>query len=146
VIEYLKGRAGRKEYWVSIGLLLLVGVGLALLHVSGASGVTTFLWFIVWGRRLHDFNRSAVWVLAPLVAMIAVAIGGLLLGGDTLMAAVKYSETGQGTISEAGALWLFGLFGALLSIQAGFTIWLGVKSGDAGDNRFGPPPKDTLAT
>ncbi len=31
---------------------------------------------------------------------------------------------------------------ALLAVQAGFTIWLGVKAGDAGDNRFGPPPKD----
>jgi uncharacterized membrane protein YhaH (DUF805 family) len=61
VIEYLKGRSGRKEFWASIGLLLLVGIGLSLLHVNGASGVTMFLWFIVWGRRLHDLGKSAAW-------------------------------------------------------------------------------------
>jgi uncharacterized membrane protein YhaH (DUF805 family) len=146
VIEYLKGRSGRKEYWASIGILLLLGIGLAFLHINGASGVTTFLWFIVWGRRLHDINQSAAWVLAPLAAMVAVAVVGLLFGGPALMDAVKYSETGQGQVSDAGAMWLFGLFAALVLIQAGFTIWLGVKAGDAGDNKFGPPPKDTLTT
>jgi uncharacterized membrane protein YhaH (DUF805 family) len=146
VIEYLKGRSGRKEYWVSIAILLLVGIGLALLHVNGASGVTTFLWFIVWGRRLHDLNKSAVWVLAPLVAMILVAVAGLLFGGQALMDAVKYAETSQGKVSETGATMLFGLFAALLAIQAGFTIWLGMKKGDAGDNRFGPRPKDSLTS
>jgi uncharacterized membrane protein YhaH (DUF805 family) len=146
VIEYLKGRSGRKEYWASIAILLLVGIGLALLHVNGASGVTTFLWFIVWGRRLHDINRSAAWVLAPLIAMIAVAALGFVLGGQPLMDAVKYSETGHGQASQTGVMWLFGVFAVMLLVQAGFTIWLGARKGDAGENRFGPPPNDTLTT
>ena len=144
MIEYLKGRSGRKEYWASIALLLLVGIGLALLHVNGASGVTTFLWFIVWGRRLHDLGKSAVWVLAPLIAMIAVAVAAFAIGGQVLMDAVRYAETGQGPIPTAGLQMFFGLVIVLLAIQAGFTIWLGAKAGDAGDNRFGPPPKDVL--
>jgi hypothetical protein len=27
-------------------------------------------------------------------------------------------------------------------IQFGFTIWLGMKKGDSGNNRFGAPPED----
>ena len=146
MIEYLKGRSGRKEYWVSIAILLIVGIGLALAHVSGASGVTTFLWFIVWGRRLHDFGKSAAWVLAPLVAMIAVAVAAFAIGGPALMDAARYAETGQGPIPEAGLQMFFGLVIALLAIQAGFTILLGARKGDAGDNRFGPPPKDLFAS
>jgi len=140
VFEYLKGRSGRKEYWASIGLLLLVGVVLMLLRVNGASGATTFLWFIVWGRRLHDLGKSAVWVLAPIGAMVAVAVAAFLFGGQALMDAMQYSETGTGPISDKGAYLFFGLVVALLAIQAGFTIWLGVKSGEVGNNRFGPPP------
>jgi len=146
VIEYLRGRSGRKEYWVSIGILLLVGVVLVLLPINGASGATTFLWFIVWGRRLHDLGKSAVWVLAPLVAMIVVAVLGFVVGGQPMLDAVKYSESGKGALSENGAYMFFGLVVALLAIQLGFTIWLGVKKGDAGNNKFGPPPKDTLTT
>jgi uncharacterized membrane protein YhaH (DUF805 family) len=33
-----------------------------------------------------------------------------------------------------------GLVVVLLAIQFGFTIWLGVKKGDPGSNRFGPVP------
>jgi uncharacterized membrane protein YhaH (DUF805 family) len=145
VIEYLKGRSGHKEYWASIAILLLVGLGLAFANVAGASGVTTFLWFIVWGRRLHDFGKSAAWVLAPLGAMIVVTVVALLLGGNVLMDAARYAETGKGAISQSGETEFFALVMALLAVQAGFTIWLGVKAGDAGDNRFGPPPKDFLA-
>lgn len=146
MIGYLKGRSGRKEYWASIAILLIVGIGLALAHVSGASGVTTFLWFIVWGRRLHDFGKSAAWVLAPLVAMIAVVAVAFAIGGQVLMDAVRYAETGQGSTPTVGLQMFFALAVALLAIQAGFTIWLGMKNGDAGDNRFGPPPKDFLAS
>jgi uncharacterized membrane protein YhaH (DUF805 family) len=145
VIEYLKGRSGHKEYWASIAILLLVGLGLAFANVAGASGVTTFLWFIVWGRRLHDFGKSAAWVLAPLGAMIVVTVVALLLGGNVLMDAARYAETGKGAISQSGETEFFFLVMALLAVQAGFTIWLGVKAGDAGDNRFGPPHKDMLA-
>jgi len=146
VIEYLKGRSGRKEYWASIAILLIVGIGLALAHVSGASGVTTFLWFIVWGRRLHDFGKSAVWVLVPLVAMIAVAVAAFAIGGPALMDVARYAQTEQGAIPTAGLQMFFGLVIALLAIQAGFTIWLGVKKGEAGDNRCGPPPREFLAS
>jgi uncharacterized membrane protein YhaH (DUF805 family) len=37
---------------------------------------------------------------------------------------------------------LAGIGIAAVIVQFGFTIWLGVKKGDEGSNRFGPPPED----
>ena len=73
MFEYLKGRSGRKEYWASIGLLLFVGIVLTLLHVDGASAATTFLWIIVWSRRLHDIGKSGWFILIGFSMVIAVA-------------------------------------------------------------------------
>ena len=72
--------------------------------------------------------------------MIAVAIAGALLGGNDLLHAFEYSQKGSGPVTDRGATLFVGLVLALLAIQFGFTIWLGIKKGDAGNNRFGPPP------
>jgi uncharacterized membrane protein YhaH (DUF805 family) len=141
VFEYLKGRSGRKEFWASIGLLLLVGIGLALLHVDGASAATTFLWIIVWSRRLHDIGKPGWYTLAPIGVMVLVVVAAFLFGGEALMDAMRYSEAGEGPVSDRGAYLFLGLVFVLLAIQAGFTIWLGMKAGDAVGNSFGPPPE-----
>jgi uncharacterized membrane protein YhaH (DUF805 family) len=140
VFAYLNGRSSRGEYWIGIALLLLVGVGLALANISGASAATTFLWIMIWARRLHDIGKSGWVILVPMGLMIAVSIAAFALGGDELVNAVRDTQTGSGQISERGA-WLFLAFvGVVLLIQGGFTIWLGVKTGEPVSNRFGPPP------
>jgi len=144
VLEYLKGRSGRKEYWASVGILFVVALGLAALNLNGASGVMVFLWLLIWGRRLHDINRSSAWGLLPIVAALVIAFVAVTFGGRDLLNAVQYSQSGKGAVSEKGAYAFFGLLAAVLVVQGGFTIWLGVKRGDAGDNKFGPPPNDTL--
>jgi uncharacterized membrane protein YhaH (DUF805 family) len=140
MFAYLQGRSSRKEYWIGVALLLLVGIGLAYANVGGASGATTFLWILVWNRRLHDIGQSGWIILAPLGLMIAATAAGLVLGGDELLNAFEYSQKGSGPVTDRGA-WLFaGTVLVLIAIQFGFTIWLGIKKGDPGDNRFGPPP------
>lgn len=145
MFEYLKGRSSRKEYWASIGLLILVGIVLTLLHIDGASAATTFLWIIVWNRRLHDIGKSGWHTLAPIGVMILVSVAAFAFGGDVLMDAMRYSESGNGPVSDRGTYLFLGLVITLLVIQASFTIWLGAKAGDSGSNRFGPPP-DTSAS
>ena len=78
--------------------------------------------------------------------MIAVAVAAFAIGGPALMDVARYAETEQGAIPTAGLQMFFGLVIALLANLAGFTIWLGVRKGDAGDNRFGPPPPEFLAS
>ena len=140
MFAYLQGRSGRKEYWIGVALLLLVGVGLAYANVGGASGATTFLWILIWNRRLHDIGQSGWVILIPLGLIIAGATAGLVFGGKDLLNAFEYSQKGSGPVTEHGA-WLFiGMVLVLIAIQFGFTIWLGKKKGDPGDNRYGPPP------
>jgi uncharacterized membrane protein YhaH (DUF805 family) len=140
VFAYLNGRSSRAEYWIGIALLLLVGVGLALANVSGASGATTFLWIIVWARRLHDTGKSGWVILIPVALMLVVSIAAFTLGGDELMSAMRYSQTNNGQVTERGAYLFLAFVGVVLLIQGGFTIWLGAKAGEPGNNRFGPPP------
>jgi uncharacterized membrane protein YhaH (DUF805 family) len=140
VFSYLQGRSGRKEYWIGVALLLVVGVGLAYANVGGAGAATTFLWILIWNRRLHDIGQSGWIVMIPLGLIVAAAIAGVAFGGGEMLNAFQYSQKGSGPVTERGA-WLFvGLVLALIAIQFGFTIWLGVRKGDPGDNRFGPPP------
>lgn len=140
MFAYLQGRSGRKEYWIGVGLLLLVGVGLAYANVGGASAATTALWILIWNRRLHDIGRSGWVILIPIGLIIAITILSVGLGGKEVLAAFEYSQTGGGPITERGATLFAGMVLLVLAIQFGFTIWLGVKKGDPGDNRFGPPP------
>jgi uncharacterized membrane protein YhaH (DUF805 family) len=140
MFSYLQGRSSRKEYWIGVALLLIVGIGLAYGDVGGASGATTFLWILVWNRRLHDIGQSGWIILIPLGLLIVCAAAGLVLGGDELVSAFEYSQKGSGPVSERGAALFVGLVLVLLAIQFGFTIWLGVKKGEPGENRFGPVP------
>ena len=140
MFAYLNGRSSRGEYWIGIALLLLVGVGLALANISGASAATTFLWILIWARRLHDIGKSGWVILIPMGLMIAVSIAAFALGGDELVNVMRYTQTNSGEISERGAYLFLAFVGVLLLVQGGFTIWLGVKAGEPGSNRFGPPP------
>jgi uncharacterized membrane protein YhaH (DUF805 family) len=140
VFAYLNGRSSRGEYWIGIALLLFVGVGLALANISGASAATTFLWVMVWVRRLHDIGKSGWVILIPTGLMLAASVAAFALGGDELMKAVRYSQTNSGEIGERGAYLFLAFVGVVLLIQGGFTIWLGAKAGEPGNNRFGAPP------
>jgi uncharacterized membrane protein YhaH (DUF805 family) len=140
VFAYLNGRSSRGEYWIGIGLLLLVGVGLALANISGAGAVTTFLWILIWSRRLHDIGKSGWVILIPMALMIAVSAAAFALGGDELVKVMRYTQTNGGEISERGAQLFLAFVGVVLLIQGGFTVWLGTRAGEPQSNRFGPPP------
>jgi uncharacterized membrane protein YhaH (DUF805 family) len=143
MFDYLRGRSGRKEYWISVAILVLLGLALAYFDVPGASGATTFLWLVVWGRRLHDLGKSAWFVTVPIGLIVAVTVVALALGGEGLRKAIEYSQNGQGNVGESQAAQFFALLGLLLVIQFAFTIWLGLRPGDPGGNRFGSPPDES---
>jgi uncharacterized membrane protein YhaH (DUF805 family) len=140
VFAYLKGRSGRAEFWIGIALLFAVGIGLTLFQIAGASAVTTFLWIILWARRLHDLGKSGWIILIPVGLMLLASFGAFAFGGDELVQAMRAAQANSGQISERGARLLLAFAGVVVVIQGGFTIWLGSKSGEPGSNRFGPPP------
>ena len=119
------GRAGRPEYWWFF--LFYAIVYIATLFIP-------FVGFIVWlalllpslavtARRLHDIDRSGWWCLLP----IGSGLAGLVVG--VVMVVLFEQPSIAAFMTLAGGL-------------AGFIALLVflVRAGDAGDNRYGPPP------
>jgi uncharacterized membrane protein YhaH (DUF805 family) len=87
----VNGRISRRTFWLHgvLSLLLVALTGNALLDIAGlASDVTGKLvnLLLAWpsiavsGKRLHDFNRSAWWVLVNLVPGVG-SLSMLVAGG-----------------------------------------------------------------
>ena len=113
-------RIDRRVYWIAAGLLLAIGVVLALL-THGArfvSGGLMVMWVWVIARRLHDIGRSGWWQ-AGAYATEAVLVFGLMGFG------------------HAGALAATAAAGLLHLL---FLAGVGLIPGTPGENRYGPPP------
>jgi uncharacterized membrane protein YhaH (DUF805 family) len=117
---WISGRAGRREYWASVGCVF--AVGLALEYFPGGpkleSALSVMLMFLQI-RRVHDFDRSGWWAVAATFATLPV---GFVLATFTPLAVAVI-----GTMALAVAL----------------MILIGAVPGSLGDNRFGPPPPFT---
>ena len=115
---WLKGRAGRAEYWSYVAVLTL-----ASWMFSGsplADLVLTLLLVLVQLRRLHDAERSAWWLLPAQLGPVAAAIPLMAMGRGEV-------GIGLGVVLELAAI-----------------VWIGALAGTPGDNRFGPAPTSTL--
>lgn len=127
------GRSRRKEYWMYLLFLIIVGIAIgvveALLGLSATvanTGPISALFSLatlvpsiaVSVRRLHDTDRSGWWVLLPLLPY-----GALLVGVFTTNAALLI----------IGGLAVFAAASALLVFMC--------IDGTRGPNRFGGDPK-----
>jgi len=142
-----KGRFGRLSYiaWgmainffaaviqVIIGLLIalvtgvtesasmgMAGGGIAMVLNLAFSLVVMVLTIIFFIRRLHDINLSGWWVLFSFIA--GAVAGGLIAAGVT---------------TQSTMLLIVGVVAAVFPF--GFGIFVLVKPGTEGPNRFGPP-------
>ena len=117
---WLEGRAGRKEYWTYVGLVIALDVGLNFIpgFKQASSGLIIAL-ALEQVRRLHDFDRSGWWALA---ATAAPGVVMLPLSAFSLSAAMAVG----------------------ILTQLMLVIWIGVVKGDPDENRFGPPPPFTF--
>lgn len=127
------GRSRRKEYWMYVLLLVIVGFvigaiegGLGLTGMVGPYGPLSALLLLativpsiaVAVRRLHDTNRTGWWVLLPLVPYVLSVV--LLTSGNLVL---------------AGTLGMVGLVAAIVLLV--FMVLEGTK----GPNNYGPDPK-----
>jgi uncharacterized membrane protein YhaH (DUF805 family) len=117
---WLQGRAGRREYWASLGCLF--AVGLAMEYFPGGpklgSALSIVLMFLQI-RRIHDFGRSGWWAVAGTFGPLPVA--AVLAAASSLEVAVV----------------------ATILLALALMILVGAIPGSAADNRFGPPPPFT---
>lgn len=136
-------RLGPRGYWNGVILaltmrallILAVGVGVVSTPSQTLPGWVfyfVFLWISVdlwpaYAWRLHDLGRSA-WLAAPVLLGVAaltwLGFVALLTGALSNGAPPAWTVIGQ-----------FGLVAAPLASIA-FTVWLGLRKGDPGENRF----------
>lgn len=144
MFSFFTGRSNRQEYWVSVALLIVVAFGLTIFHMQAASAAITVMWVITWMRRLHDIGRPGWWALLPIVLIVLVVTAGFVIGGEPFvntLAAMERMETAVAVPDQMLNI-ILGIGLAAVIIQFGFTIWLGARKGDPGENRFGPPAPD----
>lgn len=146
------GRSRRKEYWMWVLFIVIVStvlrivesmLGLSPADISGVqnygvgvggngplSGLFGLIVFIpglaVTARRLHDIDRSALWMLVPL--------GALVVGIGMVVGSVM---TGSAGASFGSAFAAFGIYLLTVIVLIVFLCFDGTK----GENRFGPDPK-----
>lgn len=114
---WLDGRANRKEYWLFVGPLFVVGSILVAMGQPWAQYASGFGMFLLMIRRLHDLGRSGF--IAPLIN-ISIAV---------LSFAAKLILPGNAAAA---------LIVALISI--GVLVALGAWPGQPHANNFGPAP------
>ncbi|PVZ11575.1 uncharacterized membrane protein YhaH (DUF805 family) [Porphyromonas loveana] len=150
-----RGRSRRKEYWYFVLFQLLISliptIALSYYSVNQAFGqsfptairVSTIAFYLLAVffflpnlsssvRRLHDTNRSGLWILISVIPTILTQ-GILMAFGEQWMV-----EMGDGELPVTLQIILFlGFFNICASIL--LIIWL-AERGTKGDNRFGPDP------
>jgi uncharacterized membrane protein YhaH (DUF805 family) len=146
------GRSRRKEYWMWVLFIVIVStvirivegmLGLTQAGIGGAqnysvgvggngplSGLFGLVVLIpglaVTARRLHDINRSALWMLVPL---------GTLIFCVTMFVGSIMSGSAGGSFGWAFAA--IGLYFLTVVVMIVFLCFDGTK----GENRFGADPK-----
>lgn len=142
MFSFFTGRSNRQEYWISVVLLIVVAVVLSYMRMQAASAAITVMWVLTWMRRLHDIGKPGWFALFPVVIGVILVFAGFALGGPAFMKAIGEMQTSSNppALPDNMLYLALGVVLAAAVVQFGFTIWLGVKKGDAGDNRFGSPP------
>lgn len=138
----LDGRINRKQYWVSalpfvsvvtlldlyIGAMIGANAPDASVTVKNTAAIASFTVALypniaIMLKRLHDFNWSGWWT-------VPLAVLSLM----TSITSPRITAAGTQSIEEAAFSF------ALTSIFCVPLILLGIRRGDTGVNRFGPPP------
>jgi uncharacterized membrane protein YhaH (DUF805 family) len=144
-----KGRATRAEYWWWALFSLIVQlvtsgqnaigdlIGLAILLPSVAVTI----------RRLHDTNRRGWWFALPIGSLGLAFITFMAFAVSTAFSLVDPSEWDPQNLFDGGSfiailIIVLALISAVTTGVANFVFTL--LKGDAGENRFGPPPPPSI--
>ncbi|WP_300531857.1 DUF805 domain-containing protein [Maricaulis sp.] len=136
------GRIGQSDYWKGVGVIILANLLLNLIPILG-----TLIWLVliyvgvcVYGKRLHDAGRSAIFHAIPWVFWIFTLVASAMLMGGTLMTAIlSDGDISPVAVMSAGGAFLF-LNGLSTLVWLVYTLWVGLAQGDPGENAYGPAP------
>ena len=133
-----KGRANRAEFWWFFVFVWLVSIVLTASLDETFSYVFDIAmmpaYFAAAARRLHDRDWSGKWVAAWIVLIVASVASGFTL-------ATTSTPGDLATVGASGAVWaVLGVIGATSVLSIVLLVVCALR-GDAGANRYGPPPR-----
>ncbi len=156
-----RGRIARPAFIAGIAFLVVFTALQKLLFARLGAGMISFyvpmiLFFVtlhivlcIYGKRLHDLGRS-LWPLTGMIAgmMIIAILVSLNFGGleyfDTVMAHPEYAGD-EAAMQQVQQVYQDKLAANMPKVRllmavlpALFTLWLAVKTGAKGDNKYGP--------
>ena len=138
------GRIGQRDFWIGWVILFVATLILGLIPVIGhiIGLVLIYPTVCVYSKRLHDFGKSGWLVAIPYAVFIIAAVIGVIAGGSAILmgasAGANASAAAAGALGGLGLMMLFLLIAFVVAIA--FLLWVGLSKGDAGPNRYGPPP------
>ncbi|WP_428152485.1 DUF805 domain-containing protein [Brevundimonas sp.] len=137
------GRIGQKDYWIGVGILFAAGLVLGWIPAIGTvvSLASIYFGICVSSKRLHDMGKSG-WLAAIPYGVTALAV---VLSAMTFIGGIVSTGYGNDFGALAGMGAAGGVWALAFLVNLGFLIWLGVTTGQPGDNLYGPPPRP-LAT
>jgi uncharacterized membrane protein YhaH (DUF805 family) len=141
-----EGRIGRQAFW--IGWLVLLGVNVAVGWVPLVGHViwlgTVYCSVCIHTKRLHDMGQTGWWQILPIVFGPILIMGSALsIGVLPAIAALTNGEPELSALTALGGFFVSCFIA--FAIWLAFTLWVGCSSGQAGDNKYGPPPANTAA-
>lgn len=142
-----EGRIGRQQFWIGFLILLGLNVVLGFIPVIGQLLSLVLIWcsICIYSKRLHDMGKSGWLQLIPLGTFLVAMIFAFVTGGAAIMTAAMQGDSADPTTMLAGLGMAALAFGAAGLVCLIFLLWVGLSSGQTGENRFGPAPGSTAA-
>jgi uncharacterized membrane protein YhaH (DUF805 family) len=142
------GRIGRGEFWIAFVILFVAQIIINMLahavHILGLLGLVLIYFNVcVYSKRLHDMGKSGWLQLVPIAVFLVAGVIAGVMGGTALLTAMANSGAANANPSAMmAALGSAGLaIGVAGLVALGFLLWVGLSPGEAGDNKYGSPPK-----
>jgi len=136
------GRIGQGDFWRGVAVLVLANLLVHVIPLLGGLIWLVLIWvgIAVYGKRLHDAGRSALWHAVPwLVGLVAWGFAMVVLGGAILTAVFSDGDVSPWAMISAGGS-LLGVLGLTNLVWLVYTLWVGLAVGDSGDNVYGAAP------
>ncbi len=135
----LNGRLRRSQFWMGFAAVFIGGAYANQDQSAGSTIVgllTLYVALCVYGKRLHDFDKTAWYMVGPIAATflsylyVAMEIRNAMGAKEAFAEVFERVKLAQTT---------------LLGLWTIATLWIGIQPGQKGDNRFGLDPHEKHA-
>jgi uncharacterized membrane protein YhaH (DUF805 family) len=138
------GRVNREDFW--IGFLILAALDLLILLIPAVGWIvvlaSVYCWICLYIKRLHDMGKRAWLIAIPYGVWLIPVIAAVVMGGMAIVTGlVNGDDSGTSFSVLAGLGGFLTACGVAALVGLAFLLWMGLTPGQAGDNKYGAPPR-----